>query len=213
MRSTSLPVIGPKRILDAGTLKPKIEKHHSGPATSATSKRRTTGQAVRSFGDVEAVGRWVGAQPWADKTKLVVYGSSYGRLHDAHRAHAASRSLRAGVDLFGVANLPTLLKTTSGAEMLKAEFGDPERDADLLAGLSPLRQVDRIVDPLFVYAGASDQRAPKVESDLIVKALRERGLPVEYMVAGNEGHSLSRRENRIALAPAWRGFSDGLSNR
>ena len=90
--------------------------------------------------------------------------------------------------------------STRGGEMLKAEFGDLERDADLLAELSPLRDVDKIVDPLFVYAGESDQRVPKAESDLIVKALRDRGVPVEYMVAGNEGHSLSRRENRIALA-------------
>ncbi len=33
-----------------------------------------------------------------------------------------------------------------------------------------------------------------------MKTLRERNVPVEYMVATNEGHSLSRRENRIALA-------------
>jgi dipeptidyl aminopeptidase/acylaminoacyl peptidase len=153
-----------------------------------------------AFKDIEAVGRWVGAQPWADKNKLVVYGSSYGGYTTLIGLTRQADLWRAGVDLFGVANLPTLLKTTSGAEMLKTEFGDLEKDADLLAQLSPLRQVDKIVDPLFVCAGASDQRAPKAESDLIVKALRERGVPVEYMVAGNEGHSLSRRENRIALA-------------
>ena len=33
-----------------------------------------------------------------------------------------------------------------------------------------------------------------------MKALRERNVPVEYMVADDEGHSLARRENRIALA-------------
>ena len=31
------------------------------------------------------------------------------------------------------------------------------------------------------------------------KALRTRGVPVEYMVAGNEGHSIDRRENKIEL--------------
>jgi dipeptidyl aminopeptidase/acylaminoacyl peptidase len=153
-----------------------------------------------AFKDIEAVGRWVGAQPWADKNKLVVYGSSYGGYTTLIGLARQSDVWRAGVDLFGIANLPSLLKTTSGAEMLKTEFGDLEKDADLLAGQSPLRQVDKIVDPLFVYAGANDQRVPKVESDLIVKALRERGVPVEYMVAGDEGHSLSRRDNRIAVA-------------
>jgi dipeptidyl aminopeptidase/acylaminoacyl peptidase len=30
-------------------------------------------------------------------------------------------------------------------------------------------------------------------------ALRTRGVPSEYMVAGNEGHSIDRRENKIEL--------------
>jgi dipeptidyl aminopeptidase/acylaminoacyl peptidase len=155
-----------------------------------------------AFKDVEAAGRWVGAQPWADKNKLVIYGESYGGYTALIGLTRQSDLWRAGVDLFGIANLPTLLKTTSGAngELLKAEFGDLEKDADLLNEQSPLRQVDKILDPLFVYAGANDPRVPKSESDRIVKALRERAVPVEYMVANDEGHSLARRENRIALA-------------
>src|SRR5213075_1146067 len=93
---------------------------------------------------------------------------------------------RAGVDLFGVANLKTFMATTSGfiREVFLLEFGDPEKDA-------------AFVDPLFVYAGANDPRVPRTESDLIVKAVRARKVPVEYMVAANEGHSLSHKENQI----------------
>jgi dipeptidyl aminopeptidase/acylaminoacyl peptidase len=155
-----------------------------------------------AFKDIETAGRWVGAQPWADKNKLIVYGASYGGYTTLIGLTRQSDLWRAGVDLFGVTNLPTFLKTTSGAirELFKTEFGDLEKDADLLNEQSPLRQVDKIVDPLFVFAGANDPRVPKSESDLIVKALRERNVPVEYMVANNEGHSLARRENRVALA-------------
>ncbi len=38
---------------------------------------------------------------------------------------------------------------------------------------------------------------PRSESDLIVGALRERRVAVEYMVADNEGHSLARKENLV----------------
>jgi dipeptidyl aminopeptidase/acylaminoacyl peptidase len=38
---------------------------------------------------------------------------------------------------------------------------------------------------------------PRSESDQIVKALRTHGVPVEYMVSPDEGHSLDRRENQI----------------
>ena len=77
------------------------------------------------------------------------------------------------------------------------EFGDPEKDASFLDAISPLREVDHIARPLFVYAGANDPRVPRSESDLIVSALRGRHVPVEYMVKDNEGHSLAHRENQI----------------
>ena len=32
-----------------------------------------------------------------------------------------------------------------------------------------------------------------------MKALRERNVPSEYMVADNEGHSLARKENQVAF--------------
>jgi hypothetical protein len=76
---------------------------------------------------------------------------------------------RAGVDLAGVVTLETFMATTSGVirEILRVEFGDPDQDASFLASISPLTDVDKIVDPLFVYAGAND---PRSESDLIVPA-------------------------------------------
>jgi dipeptidyl aminopeptidase/acylaminoacyl peptidase len=82
-------------------------------------------------------------------------------------------------------------------EIFHVEFGHPEQDAAFLDSISPLRDADRIVDPLFVYAGANDPRVPLSESDLIVGALRQRKVPVEYMVANDEGHSLARKENLI----------------
>jgi len=108
---------------------------------------------------------------------------------------------RAGVNIFGVANLKTFMATTSGLirKIFLVEFGDPEKDGEFLAQISPVNDVDKIVDPTFVYAGANDPRVPRSESDLIVKALRQRGVPSEYMVAENEGHSLARRENQIEL--------------
>lgn len=154
---------------------------------------------LAAFKDVEASGRWAASQPWADPDRVIIYGGSYGGYTVLIGLTRMPDLWRAGVDLFGVADLRTLMATTSGfiREILTVEFGDPDKDAALLESLSPIQDVDRIVDPLFVYAGANDPRVPRGESDLIVRALRERKVPVEYMVAGNEGHSLTRRENQI----------------
>lgn len=156
---------------------------------------------LEAFKDIEATGRWAASQPWADPSRVIVYGASYGGYTVLVGLTRMPDLWRAGVDLYGVANMKTFMATTSGfiRELFLLEMGDPDRDAAFLESISPLREVDRIVDPLFVYAGENDPRVPRSESDQIVHALRERKVPVEYMVAQNEGHSLVRRENVIAF--------------
>jgi dipeptidyl aminopeptidase/acylaminoacyl peptidase len=151
-----------------------------------------------AFRDIETAARWVASQPWADPERLVVFGGSYGGYTTLVALSRWPELWRAGVDLFGVTDLRTLMANTSGLlrAVLRDEFGD---DPALLVELSPITAVDQIVDPTFVYAGANDPRVPRSESDAIVKALRARKIPVEYMVAANEGHSLTRRDNRIAF--------------
>ena len=101
--------------------------------------------------------------------------------------------------MYGIANLTSLAKTTSGALRiyLENEFGDVKKDPALFEEFSPIRDVAKIQAPLFVYAGQNDPRVPRAESDSIVRAMRERQVPVEYMVAAGEGHSLDRRETKI----------------
>ena len=65
-----------------------------------------------------------------------------------------------------------------------------------LQRISPLNNVDRIGIPLLVVQGRNDPRVPAGESRQIVAALRDRGRPVWYIEALNEGHGYERRENR-----------------
>jgi dipeptidyl aminopeptidase/acylaminoacyl peptidase len=151
--------------------------------------------------DVETVNAWVKAQPWCDPERVVVWGQSYGGYTTLMALSRQPTLWRAGVDLYGVADLKAFLKSTDASirALFVNEFGDLERDAALLEEFSPLRDVNKIAAPLFVYAGQNDPRVPRPESDAIVKALRERKVPVEYMVAENEGHTVDRRETKIEL--------------
>jgi dipeptidyl aminopeptidase/acylaminoacyl peptidase len=167
-----------------------------GRAWELADNRERRGDVLR---DMETVNRWVRAQPWADPGRVVIFGGSYGGWVVLMGLTRQEDLWSAGVDLVGVADLRTLLRSTD--QLIRAlfvdEFGDLEQDAELLAAWSPLPDVDRIRDPLFVYQGANDPRVPRAESDAIVNALRRRGVPVEYMIAPDEGHSLDRRENVI----------------
>ncbi|MCU0681533.1 MAG: prolyl oligopeptidase family serine peptidase [Polyangiaceae bacterium] len=154
---------------------------------------------VDSFRDLDAVRAWIAGQPWADPTRLVVLGESYGGFLVLEELARNGPAWRAGIDAFGIADFTTFMASTTGLvrQNYRHELGDPARDAAFLASLSPLRQVERIRSPLFVYAGANDPRVPRAQSDAIVGALRRRGSPVEYMLAADEGHGFARRETKI----------------
>jgi dipeptidyl aminopeptidase/acylaminoacyl peptidase len=154
---------------------------------------------IDALKDVETVNKWLRTQLWADPDRLVIYGGSYGGYIVLMGLTRQTALWRAGVDIVGVANLFTFLKSTDQTirSAFVEEFGDLEKDAKLLEEFSPMRDKDKIAAPLFVYQGQNDPRVPRPESDQVVVSLRSRNVPVEYMVAPNEGHSLDRRENRL----------------
>ena len=71
---------------------------------------------------------------------------------------------------------------------------------------SPLNAAAKIRTPLLVIQGANDPRVNKRESDQIVVALRDRGFPVEYIVAPDEGHGFARPVNNMAAYAAAEKF-------
>ena len=152
-----------------------------------------------AFKDIQSVGEWVAAQPWADTNRIVIFGGSYGGYSVLVGLTRMPTLWRAGVDISGITNLKTFMATTTGTirEVFRLEFGDPDKDAAFLDSISPLKDVNNIKSPLFVFAGANDPRVPRTEADQIVVALRTRGIPVEYMVKDDEGHGITRRANNI----------------
>ncbi|MCC6746887.1 MAG: S9 family peptidase [Deltaproteobacteria bacterium] len=149
--------------------------------------------------DLAAVNAWVREQPWADAERLVVAGGSYGGYMTYMALGHQPALWRAGVGLVGVVNLRTFLATTTGAIRLafREEFGELPQDGAFLDAVSPIQATARVKAPLFVYQGQNDPRVPRSEQDQLVRALRTRAVPVEYMVAADEGHSLDQRANKL----------------
>jgi dipeptidyl aminopeptidase/acylaminoacyl peptidase len=74
--------------------------------------------------------------------------------------------------------------------------------------------VDKIRTPLLVAQGANDVRVVRAESDNIVASLRERGVPVTYLVVDDEGHGFGNPENRMRLnRMIGRHFAEHLGGR
>jgi dipeptidyl aminopeptidase/acylaminoacyl peptidase len=105
----------------------------------------------------------------------------------------------AGVDVVGIANFVTFLENTGSwrRELREAEYGSLEDDREFLESISPTNRAEEISAPLFVIHGANDPRVPVGEAEQIVEAVREQDVPVELRIYDDEGHGLSKRENRI----------------
>lgn len=152
-----------------------------------------------SVKDIGVLLDWIGTQPDLDAKRVAVFGGSYGGYMVLASAVHFSNRLKAAVDIVGISNFVTFLENTQDyrRDLRRVEYGD-ERDPAMRAHLekiSPLNNVERIAVPMLVVQGQNDPRVPVTEAEQIVKALRDRGEPVWYMNALNEGHGYRKKEN------------------
>ena len=153
---------------------------------------------VNALRDIEAVNEWARTQPWCDG-HLVIAGASFGGYYALMGSIQQPMMWNGAIDIAGPSDLLTMLTRGAMPKRYVEEVGDPVADKDLLIRMSPIGGVERIVAPLFVYQGANDAHVPRAQADTIVRAVRGRGIPVDYMLAGDEGHTVARRANEVEL--------------
>ena len=149
----------------------------------------------------------------ADPKRIGILGGSYGGYATLAGLTFTPDLYAAGVSIVGPSNLITLLGSIppyweSIRKIFTERMGDPATPEGRaqLERQSPLTAANKIKAPLRVIQGANDPRVKKAESDQIVVALRERGFPVEYIVAPDEGHGFSRPVNNMAMYAAAEKF-------
>jgi dipeptidyl aminopeptidase/acylaminoacyl peptidase len=189
--------------------------------------RRHTTAAIGEFAgamhdDLIDAADWAVAQGYADPDRIGIFGGSYGGYAALVGVTATPDYFAAAVDYVGISNLANFMRTLPpftrpyNANSWYRYVGDPDdpaQEADMLAR-SPITMVDRIRTPLLVAQGANDARVVQAESDNIVESLRDRGVPVEYIVADDEGHGFDNPENQFRLYRAIeRHFADHLGRR
>jgi dipeptidyl aminopeptidase/acylaminoacyl peptidase len=150
--------------------------------------------------------RWLIERGIADPDRIGIMGGSYGGYATLAGVAFTPDLYAAAVSIVGPSSIPTLLESIPPYwEPVKRTFsvrvGDPAVPADLerMRAQSPLYSAGSIRTPLLVVQGANDPRVKKAESDQIVRALRELGHEVEYLVAADEGHGFASEESNQAL--------------
>ena len=155
--------------------------------------------------------QWLIDKGIADSTRIAIYGGSYGGYATLMGLVKEPHMYAAGVDYVGVSNMFTFMKTIPPywepmLEMMYEMVGDVEKDSVMLREVSPVFHVDKIKSPLFIAQGANDPRVNVDESDQMVKAMKEKGIEVEYLVKKDEGHGFRNEENKFDFYRAMEKF-------
>ena len=103
-------------------------------------------------------GRLRVAQGWADRSRVAIYGGSYGGYAALVGAAFTPDVFCCAVDIVGPSNLKTLLETIPPywapmIAQLYRRVGNPETDAEFLWSRSPLSRAARHPDPAADRAG------------------------------------------------------------
>ncbi len=155
--------------------------------------------------------RWAVAQGVADPARVAIYGGSYGGYAALAGAAFTPELYCCAVDIVGPSNLATLIRSIPPywepmRRIFDLRVGNVDTEIEFLNSRSPFFSAHKISIPLFIAQGANDPRVKVAESEVIVKALREKGKPVEYLLFADEGHGFAKPENRLKFYAAAERF-------
>jgi dipeptidyl aminopeptidase/acylaminoacyl peptidase len=160
-------------------------------------RQRLEGQwGVVDVDDCANGARYLVEQDEVDGDRLITRGGSAGG-YTTLCALTFRDVFRAGASYFGVSNLEALAKETHKFESRYLDWligPYPER-ADLYRERSPMYFTDRLSCPVIFFQGLEDKVVPPNQAELMVEALRARGLPVAYVPFEGEQHGFRRAEN------------------
>jgi dipeptidyl aminopeptidase/acylaminoacyl peptidase len=146
--------------------------------------------------DCEAAARHLAAAGRVDPDRLCIEGGSAGGFTGL-ACLAFRDAFAAGADHYGVADLEALARDTHKFERryLDSLVGPYPERRDLYIARSPIHHVDGFDRPLIVFQGLEDEVVPPNQSEMIVDALRAKGVPVAYVPFPGEQHGFRHAAN------------------
>ena len=153
--------------------------------------------------DCVAGARHLAARGMVDPERLVIRGGSAGGLttlcaltfHDVFKA---------GASYYGVSDLKGLDDDSHKFESHYNEYLiAPQPEAQTLYLLrSPINHADQLKRPMIFFQGLDDKVVPPQQSEVMVNALREAGVPVAYITLEGEGHGFRKADSIVRTLEA-----------
>ncbi len=170
-------------------------------------RRRLDGQwGIVDVADCVNAARHLARAGRVDGRRMAIRGGSAGgfttlcalTFHDVFAA---------GASYYGVADLASLATDTHKFESryLDRLVGPWPAAADEYHRRSPIHAADGISAPVILFQGLEDKVVPPAQSEVMVEALRAKGLPYAYVTFEGEQHGFRQAANivRAAEAELW----------
>ena len=145
-------------------------------------------QLYHAMGGVEVADQLVGAkfikgQPFVDASRVAIYGWSYGGYMTLKMLEAAPGEFAAGI-----AGAPVTKWELYDTHYTERYLGDPKADKDSYATSNALADAGKIVDPLLLIHGMSDDNVVFDNSTAFAARMQQQARPFEMMFYPGQTH-------------------------
>ena len=132
----------------------------------------------------------------ADGNRLAISGGSAGG-YTTLAALTFRDVFKAGASYYGVSDLEALTRDTHKFESRYFDrlIGKYPEEKNLYEARSPIHSIDRLACPVIFFQGLEDKIVPPNQTEMMVAALKKKGLPVAYVPFAGEQHGFRRAEN------------------
>ncbi len=134
----------------------------------------------------------------ADPDRLMISGGSAGGYTTLRAlTPEGEKTFSAGASYYGVSDLAALARDTHKFESRYLDWliGPYPQEQQTYADRSPINHVDRLTAPVIFFQGADDKVVPPNQTELMVAALKNRGIPVGYFLFDGEEHGFRKAQN------------------
>jgi dipeptidyl aminopeptidase/acylaminoacyl peptidase len=160
-------------------------------------RQRLNGQwGVVDVADSVNAARFVTDRGLADPDRVAITGGSAGG-YTVLRALTSTNFFKAGASHYGISDLEVFHTDTHKFESMydQSLIGPWPEARDLYRERSAIHFVGRINAPVILFQGLDDKIVPPNQAELIVAALRKKGLPVAYLAFEGEQHGFRIAKN------------------
>lgn len=143
---------------------------------------------------------WAIDKGYVDKSRVCVYGASYGGYTAYFQpVYAPQGTFKCSVAIAGVSDIRVQAersdtrRSRGGRNFLREAWGMD--DPDYIKANSAIDHVDKFNVPVLIVHGEDDPRVPVQNAREMHDALEKAGKPVEYMTRPKEGHGFFKEQN------------------